>query len=81
MWSQREAFPNPNPENGRRYVAFLGFRYETPEDGDNHDYYHAQPCQSMGDGVRSRWTNALPISERNPTFPLAAQSSLELLLN
>ena len=76
VWSKQETFPNQG--DGRKYPAFLGFRYETPECGDNHDYYHAQPCRSMGDGVSIQY--ALPTSERYPTFPLAAQSSLELLL-
>lgn len=76
IWSTRPAFPTPN--SGHKHPAFTGFRYETPEDGDNHDYYHAQPCRSMGD---TDVVCALPISPRIPTFPLAAQSSsLKLLL-
>lgn len=31
----------------RRNVVFLGFRYDTPEVGDNQNYCHAQPCRSM----------------------------------
>lgn len=76
VWSKQQAFPNR--DTATKYTAFVGFRYETPEGGDNHDYYHAQPCRSMGIGSCIEY--ALPISERNPTFPLAAQSSLELLL-
>lgn len=76
IWSAQRGFPNPN--SGHKHPAFTGFRYETPEDGDNHDYYHAQPCRSMGGDEEVRC--ALPISPRVPTFPLAAQSSLELLL-
>ena len=76
IWSAQRGFPNPN--SGHKHPAFTGFRYETPEDGDNHDYYHAQPCQSMGGDEDVRC--ALPISPRVPTFPLAAQSSLALLL-
>ena len=61
------------------HIAFVGFRYETPEEGDNHNYYHAQPCRSMGvDDMPA--IPALPISDRNPTWPLAAESALELLL-
>ncbi len=71
-WSRQQAV-------GRDDVAFVGFRYETPEMGDNHDYYHAQPCRSMGFD-RLPVTNSLPISVRYPTFPLLATSSLELLL-
>ena len=75
IWSAQPAFPNLNV--GDKHTAFIGFRYETPEVGDNHDYYHAQPCRSMGD---TDIVCALPISPRVPTFPLAAQSSLKLLL-
>ena len=78
IWSEQEAFPNPG--DGRKYTAFIGFRYETPEDGCNHDYYHAQPCRSMVYRDRSQVVHSLPISVRYPTFPLAAKSSLDLLL-
>ena len=59
--------------------GFVGFRFETPESGDNHNYYHSQPCQSMG-GRREIVPGALAVPERNPTWPLAATSALELLL-
>lgn len=75
IWSAQPAFPNLSV--GDKHTAFIGFRYETPEVGDNHDYYHAQPCRSMGD---TAVVCSLPISSRFPTFPLAAQSSLKLLL-
>ncbi len=75
IWSEQDALPNP--VDGK-FTAFLGFRYETPEEGHNHDYYHAQPCQSMGN--REVVAHAVPVSTRYPTFPLAATSSLELLL-
>lgn len=68
----------PNAEACRKRTVFVGFRYETPEDGETHNYYHAQPCRSIGG--RKEVMSALPISTRNPTFPLSAQSSLELLL-
>ena len=58
--------------------AFLGYRYETPEVGDNHNYYHAQPCRSMI--THQSLAEALPVPERYPTFPIAADSSVELLL-
>ena len=74
LWSAR-----PGAHSGATRPVFLGFRYETPEDGDNHNYYHAQPCRSMG-ARDSKIRNAVPVSERNPTFPMAAESSLELLL-
>ncbi len=57
---------------------FVGFRFEPPELG-NHDYYHSQPCRSMGLQAEPI-PSALQVPERNPTWPLAATSSLELLL-
>lgn len=68
-----------NEETPEICTKFIGYRYETPEYGDNHNYYHAQPCQSMGDRDE-KVTQALPVPERNPTWSLAAKSSLELLL-
>lgn len=58
---------------------FVVFRFEPPGRGCNHGYYHVQPCRTMG------WEGdhaypALAVPERNPTLPLAATSSLELLL-
>ena len=79
IWSTQPPFPVSDPPNGDKYTAFLGFRYETPERGDNHNYYHAQPCRSMGPGDEPIG-EALPVSERNPTWPLPADSPLELLL-
>lgn len=57
---------------------FIGFRFEPPEIGDNHNYYHSQPCRTMGDGQSI--CRALEVPERNPTWPLPATSSLDLLL-
>ena len=75
IWSTQDY---PNACACRKQTVFVGFRYETPEDGETHNYYHAQPCRSIGG--RNEIAYALPISTRNPTFPLAAKSSLELLL-
>ena len=61
-------------ERGR----FVGFRFEPPEPGDSHNYYHSQPCRTMGDDRPV--AGALELPERNPTWPLPATSSLELLL-
>ena len=58
---------------------FIAFRFEPPEQGDNHNYYHSQPCRSMGwEGTPEYKTMRVP--ERNPTWPLPATSSLDLLL-
>ena len=60
-------------------IVFLGFRYETPEIGDNHNYFHVQPCRSMG-AKDKPVVQALPVTEKNPTWPLTASTALELLL-
>lgn len=80
LWSSERPFPTPKDgADEAKHVAFIGYRFETPEDGDNHNFYHAQPCRSMGrkdDEVEV----ALPVSSRMPTWPIAASSALELLL-
>ena len=59
--------------------GFIAFRFEPPQQGDNHNYYHSQPCRTMGwDG--NPVYSAIAVPERNPTWPLAAKSSLDLLL-
>ncbi len=58
---------------------FIAFRFEPPERGDNHNYYHSQPCQNMGwKGTPEYDAMQVPVS--NPTWPLPAESSLDLLL-
>ena len=62
-----------------RWPDFIAFRFEPPEQGDNHNYYHSQPCRNMGwEGTPDY--GAMRVPERNPTWPLAAKSSLDLLL-
>ena len=78
LWAERETNA-PDHQEPKRTTSFLGYRYETPEDGKNHDYFHVQPCRSMGSREETI-PQALPIPQRNPTWPLAATSSLELLL-
>lgn len=61
-------------------VRFVGYRYESPEKkGDDHKYYHSQPCRSMG-AKSDEIEEALPISHRAPTWPLPARCPVELLL-
>lgn len=79
LWTKFSPFPNN--DNGDAVTGFLGHRYETPEEsGDTHDYYHAQPSRSMNsrDNVLS---NALPISDTFPAFPLIAKDSVQLLIS
>lgn len=59
---------------------FIGFRFETPEDGEQHGFYHCQPCRNLGDRGTPEAT-AVPISERVPTLALHAENSAELALN
>jgi hypothetical protein len=79
MWSAQPPFPKADPPSGELHTGFVGYRFETPEDGDNHNFYHAQPCRSMGD-KDDLIDHAIPISHRDPTWPIAAGSALELLL-
>jgi hypothetical protein len=79
VWSAQPPFPKADPESKERHTAFVGYRFETPEDGDNHNFYHAQPCRSMG-AKDDPIEHALPISNRDPTWPIAAENALELLL-
>ena len=58
---------------------FVAFRFEPPERGDNHNYYHSQPCRTMSWEHRPI-QGAIDVPERNPTWPLPADSSLDLLL-
>jgi hypothetical protein len=79
LWSERPPFPTVDSSATAKHPAFVGYRFETPEEGNNHNFYHAQPCRSMNakdDPVEQ----SLPISEREPTWPLAATTALELLL-
>ena len=62
-----------------RSGSFMAFRFEPPEQGDNHNYYHSQPCRSMG-WEGSAVHGAMAVPERNPTWPLPACTSLDLLL-
>ncbi len=59
--------------------SFVGFRFESPEEGEQHDYFHCQPCRNLGDRERDD-EMAVPISQRTPTFPLPARNSAELAL-
>ncbi|MCY3859276.1 MAG: hypothetical protein OXG25_10275 [Gammaproteobacteria bacterium] len=63
----------------RRPFSFIGFRYEMPEIGCNHNYFHSQPCKNLGNRA-DEIEGALRVSERYPSWPLAAKSALDLLL-
>lgn len=59
---------------------FVGFRFESPEEGDQHDFYHCQPCRNLGDQAHPD-SRAVAISEFVPTLGLHAENSAELALN
>ena len=58
--------------------TFGAFRFETPETGDVHNYYHCQPCRNFGD--KEKLKNSVYFSERFPTIPLNASNIVELTL-
>lgn len=58
--------------------TFIAFRFEAPETGDKHDYFHCQPCRNFGD--KEHVPNAALISEHFPTIPLNAGNIVELTL-
>jgi hypothetical protein len=60
--------------------GFVGFRFESPGEGDQHNYFHCQPCRNMGDKAYPEGL-AVAISEFVPTFALHAANSVELALN
>lgn len=56
--------------------TFVAFRFEAPEMGDRHNYYHCQPCRDFGD--RDPVPHAALISHRFPTIPINASNIVEL---
>lgn len=58
--------------------TFIAFRFETPEVGDEHDFFHCQPCRNFGD--RENLPESAQISHRFPTIPLNASNIVELTL-
>lgn len=70
----------PGANNGPKILGFLGYRFETPEAGNNHNYYHCQPCMNFGDKDDPPAPYAIERSVYDPTWPVAAKNSIELLL-
>jgi hypothetical protein len=56
--------------------TFIAFRFEAPEQGDEHNYFHCQPCRDFGD--REQVPNAALVSHRFPTIPVNASNIVEL---
>lgn len=72
--------PNANSASGPKVLGFLGYRFETPEIGQNHNYYHCQPCLNFGTKDDPPVSHAIERSTYDPTWPIAASNSVELLL-
>lgn len=60
--------------NGEK--TFIAFRFEAPEQGDEHNYFHCQPCRNFGD--KELVPHAALVSHRFPTIPLNASNIVEL---
>ena len=58
--------------------TFIAFRFEAPEMGEQHDYYHCQPSRDFGD--RDPVPHAVLISHRFPTIPVNASNIVELTI-
>jgi len=59
---------------------FFGYRFECPElPGEEHKYFHAQPLQRIGHG-QALAMSVVWYPNRYPTFPLAAENALELVI-
>lgn len=56
--------------------TFIAFRFDAPEQGDEHNYFHCQPCRNFGD--KEIVPNAALVSHRFPTIPLNASNIVEL---
>ena len=58
--------------------SFIAFRFEAPEQGDEHDYFHCQPCRNFGDKLIV--PGAALVSDRFPTIPLNASNIVEVTM-
>jgi hypothetical protein len=63
-------------EDGQR--RFFGYRFESPEGFEEHNFYHAQPIQGFWQGKKcSHAITWYPY--RYPTFPLKARNTFDLV--
>jgi hypothetical protein len=65
--------------DGKDVVSFVGYRFESPHAGDNHNFYHCQPCLNMGDR-HDNVKEAFVRPQTNPTWPMPAENVVDLLL-
>lgn len=58
--------------------TFFGYRFESPEVGDEHHFFHTQPVKAFGHGTPIQYAVAW-YPDRYPAFPLAARDAIELI--
>lgn len=58
--------------------SFVAFRFDAPEVGEDHNFFHCQPCRNFGD--RDPVPKAALVSEHFPTVPLLASDIVELTI-
>ncbi|MES3057311.1 hypothetical protein O6V14_16895 [Sphingomonas faeni] len=82
VWSMVDPLSGTVCEDGSagRVPVFWGYRFETPERGSNHAYHHCQPCRSLGPKGTASVLESIQVSERYPTWPLAAKDEVDLAL-
>ena len=56
--------------------TFIAYRFDAPEQGEEHNYYHCQPCRNFGD--KEMVPHAALVSEHFPTVPINASNIVEL---
>src|SRR5688572_23141313 len=44
LWFMMTEWEGMKAVDGKSAPVFMGYRFESPEHGNNHNYYHAQPC-------------------------------------
>lgn len=58
--------------------TFFGYRFESPEEYEEHRFHHVQPVQAFGLGPRVAMSARL-YPDRYPSFPILANGGAELL--
>lgn len=58
--------------------TFIAFRFEAPEEGEKHNFFHCQPCRNFGD--KELVPHAALVSEHFPTIPINATNIVELTM-
>lgn len=79
LWYMFKPPPATAAQVASTVPAFIGYRFETPEQGLDHNYFHCQPCLNMGPAT-AVIPHALQRCHHNPTWPMPAANSVQLLL-